>query len=614
MLRRAAPRSAVLRIVILFAAALTVLLSGGELLAQDAWPAYSSGLPDPNAIVRGRGFYFAPWKMALLLVLVWVWVKSADWIGRDTDEMGEAIGMPGQIWNPVIVFAPLVGFLLAVTIPIFLAGWGVMLLAYALPFVIYVVQRNGKVTQDKKVFTKEHLKHWFAELGKRHPKERVVKHTWQLGPAVELVAVGPLQMENQQALIEARQSSAFVSVKYLMADALGQRAERIMLDYTPDAVAVRYQVDSVWANATPKVHEKQALDRHLGDAMLVVLKRICHLKPQERRAKQDGKMRVDYEGNKYDTTLTTQGTQTGERVVIHFTLITKAVRGLEELGMRDKLREQLGELIGPGHHGLVVFAAMPGDGLSATWQASLRSTDRLMRDFVSIEEVHKREPDVENVDVNKYDATKGETPEGIMPKMILKQPEVMCIPEINSAEALTKLTKWIQDEDRLGLISVRAKDAAEAVMRLLSMKVPPESLSATLKGIVYTRLIRRLCETCRQAVQPSPELLKRLGIPEGRVQVLYQEKQPLQPGEQRKRGEPEICPNCRGLGYKGRIGLYEFLVLDDRLRQALLKAPNLETIKKLSRAAGNRTLQEEGVLLVALGTTSIAELQRVLKQ
>jgi type II secretory ATPase GspE/PulE/Tfp pilus assembly ATPase PilB-like protein len=98
------------------------------------------------------------------------------------------------------------------------------------------------------------------------------------------------------------------------------------------------------------------------------------------------------------------------------------------------------------------------------------------------------------------------------------------------------------------------------------------------------------------------------------VQVLYQEKQPPQPGQEKKRGEPEICPACKGLGYKGRIAIYEFLVLDDRLRQALLKAPNLETIKKLSRAAGNRTLQEEGVLLVALGTTSLTELQRVLKQ
>src|SRR5947199_781582 len=153
-------------------------------------------------------------------------------------------------------------------------------------------------------------------------------------------------MENQQALIAARQSSAFIAVKFLLADAIEQRAERIMLDYTQDAVAVRYQVDGVWLNATPKVDPKQPLDRQMGDAILMVLKRICHLKPQERRAKQEGKMRVDFEGNKYTTTLTSQGTQTGERAVVHVVLITKTHRSLEDLGMRDKPREQLNRIMG----------------------------------------------------------------------------------------------------------------------------------------------------------------------------------------------------------------------------------------------------------------------------
>jgi type II secretory ATPase GspE/PulE/Tfp pilus assembly ATPase PilB-like protein len=137
-----------------------------------------------------------------------------------------------------------------------------------------------------------------------------------------------------------------------------------------------------------------------------------------------------------------------------------------------------------------------------------------------------------------------------------------------------------------------------------------------IKAVVNQRLIRKLCETCREAVQPTPELLQRLGIPAGRVQVLYREKQPLPPGQEppRKKGEPLICPNCNGLGYRGRTAIYEILVVDDNLRQALAGQPKLDTIKQLSRQAGNRALQEEGILLVALGTTSIAELQRVLKQ
>lgn len=596
------------RNVTLLAAALLVLAAGGELAAQDAWPVYT--VP----FARGPGSYAAIWKLIMLAAVTWCWVKSADWVSRDTDELGEAIGLPASIWNPVVALPYLFGFLLALTIPIFLAGWAVGLLMWLVPFVIYVVMRNGRVTDDKKVFTPTHLAHWFANLGKKQPKQREVKHAWQLGPEVELHAVGPLQMENQQALIEARSIPAYVPMKYLLADALTQGAERIMLEYSATDVGVRYQIDGVWHNAAPKVDRKQPLDRPVGDAVLVVLKRLCHLKPTERRARQEGKMRVDFEGNKYDTLLQSQGTQGGERVSLAFTLNTKHIRTLEELGMRDKVREQLDELIGPGHHGLVAFASLPSDGLSRTWQAALRGTDRLMRDFISVEQVSKREPDVENVDVNKIDPAKGETVEGALPNLIRKQPEVVCIPEIASGDALGQLAQWVKEEDKLGLVSIRAKDAPDTLLRLLALNPPVDVVSELLRGVVYVRLVRKLCETCREAYQPTPDLLQKLGIPPGRVHHLYREKQPRQPGQERKRGEPEICPACRGLGYKGRTGIFEILTLDDKLRQAVLKQANLETIKKLSRAAGNRTLQEEGILLVALGTTSLTELQRVLKQ
>jgi type II secretory ATPase GspE/PulE/Tfp pilus assembly ATPase PilB-like protein len=237
-----------------------------------------------------------------------------------------------------------------------------------------------------------------------------------------------------------------------------------------------------------------------------------------------------------------------------------------------------------------------------------------MRDFISVEELHKREPEVENVDVKKFDASKGETLEGELPKLILRQPEVICVPEITSGEALGKLCQWVRDENRLAIVSVRAKDGPDALLRLLALKAPADVVASTVKAVIYTRLVRKLCETCREAVQPTPELLQRLGIPAGRVQVLYREKQPPQPGQERKRGEPEICPACRGLGYKGRTGIFEILVVDDKVRQALVKQPKPEVIKQLAKAAGNRSLQEEGVLAVALGTTSLAELQRVLKQ
>lgn len=602
-----------LRNMMCVAAALALFSAGGELVAQDAWPAYSTGLAD-HEIARGPGSYLSIAKLVLLAVVAWLWVKSADWVSRDTEELSSATGLPGEVWNPVIVFSFLVAFLLAITIPAFTAGFSVLAAAYLLPFAIYVVLRNGKVSSDQKVFTPGHIKNWLSNLGKRKKRDRELKHAWQMGPAVEISAVGPLKQENQQALIDGRQSPAYVSVKFLMADALSQRVEKILMEYTANAIGVRYLIDGIWADVTPKVHDRKPFDRALGDAMLAVLKRIAHLNAQDRRTKQEGKLRVEFEGHKWDITLQSQGTPTGERVVIGFTLITKQARSLEDLGMRDKQREQLDALMGVGQQGIVVFAALPGDGLTATWVSALRGTDRLMRDFVSIEEVKKREPEVENVDVQKFDSSKGESPEGLLPKLIIKQPEVICIPELTSGDALTKIAEWIKNENKLSLLSVRAKDASEAVLRLLALKAPPDTLAPVLKGVVYTRLLRRLCEVCREAVQPTPELLQRLGIPAGRVQMLYREKQPLQPGQEKKRGQPEICPACKGLGYKGRIGIFEILTIDDKFRQAIIKQPNAETFRKLAKAAGHRGLQEEGVLLVATGVTSLSELQRALKQ
>jgi type II secretory ATPase GspE/PulE/Tfp pilus assembly ATPase PilB-like protein len=396
-----------------------------------------------------------------------------------------------------------------------------------------------------------------------------------------------------------------------------------MLDFTADAVAVRYQIDGLWHNANPKVRDLPKgqdgpqIDRPLGDMMLAVLKRVAHLNMQERRARQEGKLRVEFGGNKYDGTFLSQGTPTGERVLMTFTLVSKHVPDLEELGMRDKLREQLRDIIGPGAQGLVIFSSLPGDGLTRTWTASLRSTDRLMRDFITIEEIGKHEPDVENVDVQKYKAAEGETPEGRIPKLILRQPEVICLPEVQSAEAIRLVCDWLVAENKFSLMSVRAKDGADAIVRLMAIGAPAELVAGQLRAVIYTRLVRRLCDMCREAVQPTPELLQRLGIPPGRVQVLYRERQPLTPEQQqemKKKGIPLICPNCNGLGYRGRIAIYEFLVLDDNLRQAVATGATADQIKQLARAAGNRSLQEEGILLVALGTTSLTELQRVLKQ
>ena len=143
-----------------------------------------------------------------------------------------------------------------------------------------------------------------------------------------------------------------------------------------------------------------------------------------------------------------------------------------------------------------------------------------------------------------------------------------------------------------------------ALLSLRSVLCAPILHHRELLGVLSTRLIRKLCTGCRVEYQATPELLKKLGIPAGKVTKFY-----------RTPKAEEIdkpCKECAGIGYRGRTGIFELLVPDDQFRQKLLKEPKIDVLRKSARAAGMRTLQEEGILLVAKGVTSLQELQRVL--
>jgi type II secretory ATPase GspE/PulE/Tfp pilus assembly ATPase PilB-like protein len=122
--------------------------------------------------------------------------------------------------------------------------------------------------------------------------------------------------------------------------------------------------------------------------------------------------------------------------------------------------------------------------------------------------------------------------------------------------------------------------------------------------VLNQRLVRKLCESCKEPYAPPPALLQKLGIPAGRVEEFF--RHPEEP--------EEVCQECHGIGYVGRTAIYELLAMNKQLRQALIDQPKLETLRNVARQSGHRTLQEEGIAAVVRGITSLPELMRVLKQ
>ncbi|HEY3393331.1 MAG TPA: ATPase, T2SS/T4P/T4SS family [Lacipirellulaceae bacterium] len=560
---------------------------------------------DAHSIPRAKSPFIFWLKFLVLCLMFLIWVKAADWVNRDSQIFDLGYGK----WNAIIYF-PFLAVLLLVAIPIpilgipmnFLVAAIVLPICFLATFVPYAVTRNKAVELHQKVFTPDWLRyeiaHLLSKVGVKIAAER--KAEYEKGAPVDLMAIGAAEeRDNQANLITARQSPGYLLVKEFVADMADRRSDKSILDYTQQSVVVRQHIDGVW-------HNSEARDRESSDVMLAVMKTLANLNAAERRKKQEGKFGAKYKEHSYVCPITSQGVQTGERVMLQLLGgYQRNFRSYEDLGMRTKLGEQWSALMARDK-GLLVIAGTPEGGITTLTDVSLMETDRLLRDFVSIEEEAHRERDIENIEVTTYSAAKGETAATILPSLIRKYPNVYVMRDLSDTEAAKLLLAEVRDDERLLITNVHAKEAAEAPLRLLQKKVPQRELAATLTAVMCTRLVRKLCDTCKVAYAPTPELLKKLGIPQGKVEALY-----------RVPKAEEIdkpCPECGGLGFKGRTGLFELLEVDDKIREILLKQPQLELLRKAARAAGMRTFQEEGLLLVAKGVTSLAELQRVLKE
>jgi type II secretory ATPase GspE/PulE/Tfp pilus assembly ATPase PilB-like protein len=589
--------------MLLFCAA--VLLSASSAFAQQStpWPPYPldghkflKDSQSPNYYGRGPGGYLSIFSIIVYWLMFLVWIKFVDWVNKDCVRTG----MSAAIWNCVVFFPFIVAFFLfALSVPYI--GFLATFVSLVAPAVVYILMRNKHVEAHERVLTPDHLRHVFSgkarAVGVKVAAEKQMDY--QKGPPVELTAMGgENDQANQANLIRSRQSPGFVLAKEVLATAFGNEAEKVMLDYTQAGVAVKHQLDGVW-------HDVEPLDRESGDVMLAVLKTLANLNAGERRARQDGKFGAELAGKKYTTQLTSQGVQTGERVVLSLVGQKSPVDSLEIAGMRPKMLEQIKE-IASQQGGLLLVSSLPSGGLTTTMTLLLKSLDRYMRDFFTVEDAAAHEPDVENVTRMPFDAAAGQTPADVFASLFRKQPGVIVVPNLADAKTVGMLCEQAM-EDSFVIGTLRAKEAVEAPLRLLALNVPASQLAPPLKAVLNIRLVRKLCEACRQAYPPNPELLKKLGIPAGKVQAFYQP--PPLPEDPKL-----ICKVCRGIGYKGRTAIFELLVVDDQFRDALVKQPQIEALKKVARAAGQRGLQEEGIVLVAKGLTSLQELQRVLKQ
>ena len=434
-----------------------------------------------------------------------------------------------------------------------------------------------------------------------------MEYDHQTAAPVDFTAAGDTPEDQEETVKMVKQSPGFPPAANICAEAIHRDADLTVLDYTQQQVNIRFRIDGLW-------HPGQPMERQTGDYMLAVLKQLAGLDYRDRRNKQKGGFATEYQRFKQKFKIVSQGSKTGERVGLYLSYKKPPLETLEDLGIRQSMVPQIVDLMKMFEKGgMFLSSAMPGEGYTSCWRATLDSADRLVRDFVVLEDVNSKEPEVINVMSETFDRSKGETAMTPMPQLLLREPDVLAVPELTDGELVDNLVSTSSTNNIPIYLRNPGKNAIDALLRVLALNPNRQKFLELLSGVVCMRLVRTLCEDCRIEYPPHPQLLQKLGLPQGRIERLYRPFV-FQPGMvDEEQNEIQPCTNCNGIGYKGRTGIFELLKMNDQLRQSATKNPQYKSLMAIARANGHISLQQEAAVVIAKGVTSVEELQRMLQ-
>ncbi len=360
-----------------------------------------------------------------------------------------------------------------------------------------------------------------------------------------------------------------------------------------DALVVRFRIDGV-------LQEVQRIPRRMAPGVTTRLKVLAKLDIAERRKPQDGRISLNAAaaGRTLDIRVATLPTVEGEKIVMRLLDKSKRPPTLEELGLSDEMRARLSEII-KRPTGALLVTGPTGSGKSTTLYAGLSQINRPEINIITVEDpVEYRLVGINQVQINNR---AGLTFATALRSIIRSDPDVVMVGEIRDGET-AKISIEAALTGHFVLSTLHTNDAPGALTRLNEMGVEPFLTGAAVSAVLAQRLARKLCSHCCELYQPSvDELLQARVAPDvahaSDGMVFY-----------RKCG----CPRCGQSGYRGRIGVFQLLTMNEEIATLAVQKASRQDIERAAMGAGMRSLWDDGIAKVAAGLTSIEEIARVL--
>ncbi|UCE58367.1 MAG: Flp pilus assembly complex ATPase component TadA [Phycisphaerales bacterium] len=534
-------------------------------------------------------------KVGVVVALVVGWAYAAQWIDRDTD----TVKTKREQWNLIVISGAFVGFIALFVPPwygvLYFVGLGFWLVLAGGAMVAYIIHRNGRMVPAARVLTIGHVK----RLVMGDPSKK--KSAQDKGQRVLLMDHEGTSLSWPE---DPEEAYAYEAVQDFLHDLLWRRATEVDLSAGKEDYRLVYRIDGVGSE------KPEGIPSETGDRILRYLKKIAGLNVEEIRRPQSGKIQtalLSHAEQPGRTLVNTSGTTAGERIRLKIETGVSLKR-LHELGVHPQRLQVLKTDILGKSTGLFLMSAPPGHGLTTSQYAVLRGHDAFMHNIHALE--RHALLDLDNITQQVYEGTNADVNYARMLQTVLRRdPDIVLVDVCEDRETAVVATRAAA-EDRKIYLGIHAKDCLDASSKYLAFLGEAQLAGKALRGVMNQRLVRILCTECREAFRPDPATLKKLNLPVDKIERFY--RPPAEPKRDRK-GKEIPCPNCQGTGYLGRVGVFEIMPVDEEIARLIAAGAAMSKIKAQARKKRMYYLQEEGLLKVIDGTTSMNEVLRCLR-
>jgi type IV pilus assembly protein PilB len=391
-------------------------------------------------------------------------------------------------------------------------------------------------------------------------------------------------LASDQEMSDAQPIKKLLNMVMLLA--IRDQASDIHFEPFEDEFKIRVKADGVLYEMVPP-------PRHLANAIVSRIKVMSNLDIAERRMPQDGRIELNVGGNNVDLRVSVLPTLFGEAVVMRVLDRTVVALDLNKIGMDAALLSKF-RVILRRPNGIMLVTGPTGSGKTTTLYSALNELNDTATKIITSED--PIEYDIEGIIQVPVNPDVGVTFANVLRAILRHDPDKILVGEIRDYET-AEIAVQSSLTGHMVFSTLHTNDAPSAITRLRDMGVPAFLITATVEAILAQRLVRRICSECRTEFAPSDELLMELQLP-------------LKTARKYKFYYGKGCARCNNSGYKGRIGIYEMLVMSDEIRDAIAAEASADDIRDIARQQGMTTLREAGLKLIFDGHTTIDEIVR----